>query len=92
MSKRVYEPLHYAISVNDMDSTIKWFEEMLNFKLISKSEMTLWDLELDLWIMEQDLSWKFLNHLNQNRCQRRGYVQILIIGYGNKHLAFKWMI
>jgi hypothetical protein len=38
------------------------------------------------------LSWKFLNHLNQNRCQRRGYVQILIIGYGNKHLAFKWMI
>lgn len=40
MSDRIYNPLHYAISVHDMDAAIGWFEDILNFKLIFKSEMT----------------------------------------------------
>lgn len=39
MSDRIYNPLHYAISVHDMDEAVHWFEYVLNFKLLSKSEM-----------------------------------------------------
>ncbi len=40
MEKRIFRPLHYAISVSDMDSAIQWFETNLNFRLRMKSEMT----------------------------------------------------
>ena len=39
MSAKIYEPLHYAISVSDIDAAIVWFEDVLNFKLLSKSEI-----------------------------------------------------
>ncbi len=40
MSAKIYEPLHYAISVSDMDAAIAWFENVLDFRFLSKSEMT----------------------------------------------------
>lgn len=40
MSGRIYKPLHCGISVSDLEKGIRWFEEILGFQLLSKSEMT----------------------------------------------------
>ena len=37
MSDFSIRPAHYAISVADLDASIAWYEEMLGFRLVSKS-------------------------------------------------------
>lgn len=40
MSERIYRPLHCGISVSNLEKGIQWFEEIMGFQLLSKSEMT----------------------------------------------------
>ena len=40
MSDIKYKPLHIGISVSDIEGAVKWFEEILGFKLREKSEFT----------------------------------------------------
>ena len=46
MVNEVFKPLHCAISVSDIEGAIKWFEDILNFKLLNKSEITTTGLKV----------------------------------------------
>lgn len=86
----IYEPLHLAVSVRDMDAAIAWFEEILNFRLRSKSEMT--PMGFKAAFMENGKGFEleiFEPEKPQPLPEERLLPNTDNMVIGNKHLAFK---
>lgn len=90
MSDRIYRPLHFAITVDDMDEAIAWFEDVLNFKLRMKSEMTPMGFKAGFMDNGEGFEVEIFEPAEVKPLpEERKLPNTDNLTIGNKHLAFK---
>ncbi|MCC8121922.1 MAG: VOC family protein [Oscillospiraceae bacterium] len=90
MSKRIFRPLHCAISVTNLEEAIQWFADILDFQLLSKSEFTPMGFRAAFLSNGADFEMELFEHQNPIPLPpERRFPNDDLQTCGTKHVAFQ---